>query len=95
VLAPTTLDTRPGAVKPINAFYTLRYTLPFLTVKFSVLAFQMGLQGPVETLPCPRHRWRTSQHGLADKLIDNISGHAGAVHRHRRSLSGSRQKLRW
>jgi hypothetical protein len=31
------LDTRPGVVKPINAFYTLRYALPFLSVKFSVL----------------------------------------------------------
>jgi hypothetical protein len=34
VLAPAMLDTRPGAVKPINAFDTLRYALPFLSVKF-------------------------------------------------------------
>jgi hypothetical protein len=40
VLAPATIDTKPGAVKPINAFYTLRYGLPFLSVTFSVLTFK-------------------------------------------------------
>jgi hypothetical protein len=40
VLAPTIIDTKPGAVKPINAFSTLRYALPLLTVKFSVLPFK-------------------------------------------------------
>jgi hypothetical protein len=34
------LDTRPGAVNPINAFHTLRYALPFLSVKFSMLRFE-------------------------------------------------------
>ena len=34
------LDTRPGAVKPINAFDTLRYALPFMSVKFSVPPFK-------------------------------------------------------
>ena len=62
------LDTKPGAVKPINAFYTLRYAVPFLTVKFLGAGFQMRLQAPVETLPCPRHRWSTSQHDLAESL---------------------------
>jgi hypothetical protein len=57
------LDTRPVAVKPINAFYTLHYTLPFLTVKFSVLAFQMGLQVPVETLRA---------HGTAGALLNTV-----------------------
>jgi hypothetical protein len=63
VLTPTMLDTRPVAVKPINAFYTLHYTLPFLTVKFSVLAFQMGLQVPVETLRA---------HGTAGALLNTV-----------------------
>jgi hypothetical protein len=40
VLAPAIIDAKPGAVKPINAFYTLRYAVAFLSVKCSVLTFK-------------------------------------------------------